>query len=134
LVYSVLHLVSCDRCLNDIATYILTITLVRKFFIISVARELRLVFPTPSATAITIRNMHQAAGGGNSSTPRRKMKVLCFAFTFAIVHRVVSPYAPGILWVSHDSCLGPEFWLILNSRTGTLLPGIILSHSRMLPH
>ncbi|TVY28884.1 putative metal-nicotianamine transporter [Lachnellula hyalina] len=76
-------------------------TPLRKFFIISVARDLHLVFPTPSATAITIRNMHQAVGGGKSSIPRRKMKVLCIAFGFALVHRVMSPYAPGILWDWH---------------------------------
>ncbi len=42
--------------------------------------------------------MHQAANDG-SSVPRRKMRALCLAFAFAIVLRVLSQYAVGILWV-----------------------------------
>jgi hypothetical protein len=75
---------------------------VRKFFIILVAKDLHLIFPTPSTTAITIRNMHQASNDG-SSMPKRKMRVLCIAFVFAVALRVLSQYAVGILWVTfHD--------------------------------
>jgi hypothetical protein len=73
--------------------------LVRKFFIIYVARELRLIFPTPSATAMTIRSMHDAVRG--EVIGKLKMKALSIAFLFAITLRVVSQYAPGILWEWH---------------------------------
>jgi uncharacterized oligopeptide transporter (OPT) family protein len=72
---------------------------VRKFFIIYVARELRLIFPTPSATAMTIRSMHQAVTG--EAMAKMKMKALSIAFAGALVLRVVSQYAIGILWDWH---------------------------------
>jgi len=71
---------------------------VRKFFIIYVARELRLIFPTPSATAVTIRSMHLAAGG--EAIAKLKMRALSIAFAGAFLLRVVSQYAIGLLWVS----------------------------------
>jgi len=72
---------------------------VRKFFIIYVARELRLVFPTPSATAMTIRSMHGAATG--EAIAKMKMKALGYAFSAALLLRVVSQYATGLLWDWH---------------------------------
>ncbi|KAK2740385.1 hypothetical protein FQN57_006125 [Myotisia sp. PD_48] len=74
-------------------------TPLRRFFIFQVAKELHLVFPSSSATAITISSMHLAAGG--SILARRKMSALGFAFIFAVILRVVSQYAPGILWDWH---------------------------------
>ncbi|DAA77668.1 TPA_exp: Uncharacterized protein A8136_6214 [Trichophyton benhamiae CBS 112371] len=74
-------------------------TPLRKFFIFQVAKELNLVFPSSSATAITISGMHLAAGG--SWLARQKMVALAFAFAFALVLRVMSQYAPGILWDWH---------------------------------
>ena len=74
-------------------------TPMRKFFIIYVARELRLIFPTPSATAMTIRSMHQAITG--EAMAKMKMTGLSIAFVFALVLRVVSQYAVGILWDWH---------------------------------
>jgi OPT family oligopeptide transporter len=74
-------------------------TPMRKFFIIYVARELRLIFPTPSATAMTIRSMHQAVTG--EAMAKMKMKALSIAFAGALVLRVVSQYAIGILWDWH---------------------------------
>jgi uncharacterized oligopeptide transporter (OPT) family protein len=74
-------------------------TPLRKFFIIYVARELRLIFPTPSATAMTIRAMHAAATGAEIA--KLKMKALSSAFGGAIILRVVSQYCPGILWDWH---------------------------------
>jgi hypothetical protein len=72
---------------------------VRKFFIVYVARELRLIFPTPSATAMTIRSMHQAVTGERMA--KLKMKGLSIAFSGALIVRVVSQYATGILWDWH---------------------------------
>jgi OPT family oligopeptide transporter len=74
-------------------------TPLRKFFIIYVARELRLVFPTPTATAMTIRSMHEAVGG--EALAKKKTKALSIAFAAALVLRVVSQYAIGILWDWH---------------------------------
>jgi len=74
-------------------------TPLRKFFIIYVARELRLIFPTPSATAMTIRSMHLAVTG--EAIAKLKMRALGWAFSGAVLLRVVSQYAPGILWDWH---------------------------------
>lgn len=72
--------------------------LVRKFFIRDVAQELNLIFPSSSATAMTIRSMHLAAGGAEEA--QVKMKTILFAFAVALVLRVLSQYAVGIIWVS----------------------------------
>jgi uncharacterized oligopeptide transporter (OPT) family protein len=74
-------------------------TPMRKFFIIYVARELRLIFPTASATAMTIRSMHQAVTG--EAMAKMKMKGLSISFAVALLIRVVSQYAVGILWDWH---------------------------------
>ncbi|KAF2476308.1 oligopeptide transporter [Lindgomyces ingoldianus] len=74
-------------------------TPMRKFFIVYVARELRLIFPTPSATAMTIRSMHQAITGERIA--KMKMKGLSLAFSGALILRVVSQYCIGILWDWH---------------------------------
>lgn len=74
-------------------------TPLRKFFIIYVARELRLIFPTPSAVAVTIRSMHSAIGG--EADAKAKVKALGYAFAFATLLRIVSQYALGILWDWH---------------------------------
>ncbi|KAF2757380.1 oligopeptide transporter [Pseudovirgaria hyperparasitica] len=74
-------------------------TPLRKFFVIYVARELRLIFPTASATAMTIRSMHEAVTG--EAIAKLKMRALSAAFSAALVLRVVSQYAIGILWDWH---------------------------------
>jgi len=92
----------------------------RKFFIIYVARELSLIFPTASATSMTIRSMHLAATG--EAIAKLKMRALSIAFSSALVLRVVSQYAIGILWDWHiftwfyiwsgytNQALAPENW------------------------
>lgn len=67
----------------------------RKFFIINVARELNLVFPSPTATAVAIRSMH--AVGSGAADAAKKVKALAYAFIGAFVHIIVSQYADGIL-------------------------------------
>lgn len=67
----------------------------RKFFIINVARELNLVFPSPTATAVTIRSMH--AVGGGAADALKKIKVLGYCFIGALAHTVGGQYAIGIL-------------------------------------
>ncbi|KAK2772821.1 hypothetical protein FQN52_006918 [Onygenales sp. PD_12] len=84
---------------------LLSIAPLRKFFLVQVAQELNLIFPSSSATAITIRSMHQAASG--ASVARRKLAALLYAFIFAVVLRVGSQYAIGVLWDWH-----PFTWLV----------------------
>lgn len=67
----------------------------RKFFILNVARELKLVFPTPVATAMAIRSMHAVGSGAAEAV--KKIKAMGFSFIGAMVHIVVSQYADGIL-------------------------------------
>lgn len=75
------------------------VTPLRKFFIIQVARELGLMFPTSTAVALTIRSMHAGATGSIEAV--KKLKCLMICFVAAFVHRVVSYYAIGILYDWH---------------------------------
>ena len=92
-------------------------TPLRKFFVIKAARELRLLFPSSSATAITIRSMHLAADRGSSSA-QTQMKVLIVAFVAAFFLRVLSPFAVGILWVSLAPTTGLDNDIFNICRTG----------------
>ncbi|SPO05120.1 related to permeases - unknown function [Cephalotrichum gorgonifer] len=67
----------------------------RKFFIINVARDLNLVFPTPTATAVTIRSMH--AVGSGAADAIKKIKILGYCFIGAMAHTITSNYAVGIM-------------------------------------
>lgn len=75
------------------------VTPLRKFFIIQVARELRMLFPTPTAVALTIRSMH--AGTAGNKEAMSKLKALGTAFSAALIQRVSSYYAQGILYDWH---------------------------------
>ena len=67
----------------------------RKFYIL----KLKLVFPSGVAAAYTIRSLH--VGKHAAMDAKRKTKGLILAFSFAITLRVVSEYAPGVLWDWH---------------------------------
>lgn len=71
----------------------------RKFFIVNLARELRLIFPSPTATAVTIRSMHSAGTGASEAI--KKIKGLSIAFAGAFLQRVGSYYAIGLLYDWH---------------------------------
>lgn len=71
----------------------------RKFFIVNMSRDLGLIFPTPTATALTIQSMHAAATEAVDAINR--IKVLAYTFAGAFVQRVVSYYALGILYDWH---------------------------------
>ncbi|KAF8424292.1 OPT oligopeptide transporter protein-domain-containing protein [Tirmania nivea] len=75
-------------------------TPLRKFFIIYVARELKLIFPTATATAMTIRSMH-AIGSNAGAAAKQRTRALAITFSGSLIWRVVSQYAPGILWDWH---------------------------------
>ncbi|KAI4753708.1 oligopeptide transporter [Aureobasidium sp. EXF-3400] len=81
-------------------------TPLREFFVVSAARDLKLIFPSSFATATTIRSMHMASGGAKLA--RQKMKSLSVAFCWAMLSRLVSQFAIGILWDWH-----PFTWLYL---------------------
>ncbi|KAK1752767.1 metal-nicotianamine transporter YSL2 [Echria macrotheca] len=75
------------------------VTPMRKFFIIQVSRELKLLFPTATAVGLTIRSMH--AGAAGSIAAMKKLKCLIYSFMAAFIHRIVSYYAIGILYDWH---------------------------------
>ncbi|KAI1306651.1 OPT oligopeptide transporter protein-domain-containing protein [Xylaria venustula] len=85
------------------------VTPLRKFFIIRVARELKLLFPTPTAVALTIRSMHAGAAGASEAIS--KLKALALAFSAALIQRVASYYAVGILYDWH-----PFTWIHIWSK------------------
>ncbi|THC91025.1 hypothetical protein EYZ11_009507 [Aspergillus tanneri] len=84
---------------------LVSIAPLRKFFLVHVARELDLVFPSSSATAMTIRSMHEAVEG--ATIARRKLRAMVIAFSFSLLLRVISQYAIGVFWDWH-----PFTWLI----------------------
>ncbi|KIJ61696.1 hypothetical protein HYDPIDRAFT_31028 [Hydnomerulius pinastri MD-312] len=67
----------------------------RKFYIL----KLKLVFPSGVAAAYTIRSLH--VGKNAAMDAKKKTKALILSFCFAITLRVVSEYAPGLLWDWH---------------------------------
>ncbi|KAH7882089.1 OPT oligopeptide transporter protein-domain-containing protein [Phlebopus sp. FC_14] len=67
----------------------------RKFYIL----KLKLVFPSGVAAAYTIRSLH--VGKNAAVDAKKKTKALILSFCFAITVRVVSEYAPGLLWDWH---------------------------------
>ena len=97
-------------------------TPLREFFVIHAARDLQLIFPSSFATATTIRSMHMAFGGAKLA--RQKMKSLSVAFCWAMLSRLVSQFAIGILWVRDMACIVIE-QLLIADRTGIRLPGSI---------
>lgn len=72
--------------------------IVRSFFVIHAARELRLLFPSSYAAATTIKGMHLAADGARVA--KKKLKALLLAFAYAVTSRVLSQFATGLFWVS----------------------------------
>lgn len=73
---------------------------VRKFFIVHVARELKLVFPTATATAMSIASMHSIGGNGGVNA-KRKTRALAISFAVSISFRVLASYFPGLLFDWH---------------------------------
>ncbi|KAG7095440.1 hypothetical protein E1B28_006189 [Marasmius oreades] len=67
----------------------------RKYYIV----HQKLTFPTPAATAYTIRSLHIGAHGADLA--RKKGKALLFTFIACFVFKVVSGYAPGVIFDWH---------------------------------
>ncbi|TCD62765.1 hypothetical protein EIP91_006437 [Steccherinum ochraceum] len=67
----------------------------RKYYIV----HQKLTFPTPTATAVTIRALHNGTTG--AITARKKSLALLYTFVVCFVFKVVSSYAPGVLFDWH---------------------------------
>lgn len=67
----------------------------RKYYIL----KEKLMFPTPTATAFTIRALH--AGRSGAEAARKKSIGLASSFGAAFVFKVASGYLPGIIWDWH---------------------------------
>ncbi|KAK6525304.1 hypothetical protein TWF694_005449 [Orbilia ellipsospora] len=95
----------------------------RKFFIINVARELSLIFPTATATAVSIRSMH--ASGDGYGQAKKKIKALGISFAGAFSLRVISQYCVGVMWDWH------VFWWVYSiaKSSGVPAPGAIEAES-----
>lgn len=104
----------------------------RQFYIL----KLKLIFPSPTAVAYTLRALH-AGGAASEAAGLRKAKCLAYAFGGAACLRVVSIYAPGILWDHHvfwwlytwgwDGIIAAESWGWLFEYTPAFLGAGILS-------
>ncbi|KAK0552613.1 hypothetical protein OC846_001872 [Tilletia horrida] len=66
----------------------------RNFYIL----RLKLVFPSPTATAITIKGLHSIGGAQRAKT---QTNVLLITFAAAFVWCIVNQYLPGILYEWH---------------------------------
>ncbi|KAF3905659.1 hypothetical protein ABW21_db0206812 [Orbilia brochopaga] len=96
----------------------------RRFFIIDVAKELSLIFPTATATAVSIRAMHSTAGDAYIQA-KKKIKALGITFASAFGLRFVSQYCVGILWDWHVM-----WWIYAIAKTsGVPSPGAIQAES-----
>lgn len=63
----------------------------RKYYII----HQKLTFPTPAATAYTIRSLHSARTGAIAA--KKKSLALLYSFAATFVFKVMTGYAPGIV-------------------------------------
>ncbi|KAK0528484.1 hypothetical protein OC835_004645 [Tilletia horrida] len=66
----------------------------RRFYIL----RLKLVFPTPTAAAVTIRSLHAVGGAAKA---KKQVRLLGVAFAAALIWCVCNQYAPGILYEWH---------------------------------
>jgi hypothetical protein len=74
----------------------------------------KLLFPTPTATAIAIQRLHSGPEG--EETGKKQVRCLGLAFTGAMSLRVLSQYLPGIVWKWHWG-----WWLYLMGKIFRLI-------------
>ncbi|KIL64112.1 hypothetical protein M378DRAFT_163587 [Amanita muscaria Koide BX008] len=67
----------------------------RKYYIV----HQKLTFPTPAATAYTIRSLHSGRSGAIAA--RKKSLALLISFSTTFLFKVVSGYAPGVIFDWH---------------------------------
>ncbi|KAI4528915.1 OPT oligopeptide transporter protein-domain-containing protein [Schizophyllum commune] len=73
------------------------------FFVIPLRRyyivQEKLTFPTPAATAYTIRSLHNGPAG--ALVAKKKSKALIYTLCICFVYKVVTTYAPGVIFDWH---------------------------------
>lgn len=67
----------------------------RKYYIV----HQKLTFPTPAATAYTIRSLHSGKSGAIAA--KKKSMALMISFAIIFVYKVMTGYAPGIIFDWH---------------------------------
>ncbi|ESK88593.1 oligopeptide transporter [Moniliophthora roreri MCA 2997] len=67
----------------------------RKYYIV----HQKLTFPTPAATAYTIRSLHKGRSG--AIIAKKKSLALLYTFIVCFIFRVVASYAPGVIFDWH---------------------------------
>ncbi|KAF8998711.1 OPT oligopeptide transporter [Cyathus striatus] len=67
----------------------------RKYYIV----HQKLTFPTPAATAYTIRSLHRGKSGMIAA--KKKSLALLYSFCATLVFKVMAGYAPGVLYNWH---------------------------------
>ncbi|KAK2461174.1 hypothetical protein APHAL10511_006701 [Amanita phalloides] len=67
----------------------------RKYYIV----HQKLTFPTPAATAYTIRSLHSGRSGAIAA--KKKSLALLYTFIACFLFKIVSGYAPGVIWDWH---------------------------------
>ncbi|EIW55414.1 uncharacterized protein TRAVEDRAFT_131235, partial [Trametes versicolor FP-101664 SS1] len=86
-----------------IITFTLCCAYVGIFFTMPLRRlyilKLKLTFPSAVAAAYTIRSLH--VGRNAAANARKKTLALIVSFLLAIAWRIISEYAPGIMWDWH---------------------------------
>lgn len=70
----------------------------RKYYIV----KQKLTFPTPAATAVTIRALHNSRTG--AMVARKKSLALLYAFIACFSFKVLSGYAPGVVSIHTWLC------------------------------
>ena len=66
----------------------------RKYYIV----RQKLTFPTPAATAVTIRALHNSRTG--AMVAKKKSLALLWSFVACFCFKVLSGYAPGVVSIS----------------------------------
>ncbi|KAH7140977.1 OPT oligopeptide transporter protein-domain-containing protein [Dactylonectria macrodidyma] len=67
----------------------------RSIFILKLARQLGLQFPLGTASAVTIRALHNKTG---ADTAKKNIMTMSIVFAASLIWAVVTSYAPGILY------------------------------------
>ncbi|KAL2209889.1 OPT superfamily oligopeptide transporter [Sarocladium strictum] len=79
----------------------------RSVFILRLARQLSLVFPYGTASAVTIRTLHAVGNGTTvSKQSRDNAKAIVITFVVCLVWSVGSSFAPGVLYT-----WSPFWWI-----------------------
>ncbi|KAJ3091463.1 hypothetical protein HDU96_003051, partial [Phlyctochytrium bullatum] len=88
----------------------------RRHFVI----RMKLVFPTPAASALTIRNLHDSATG--AAAGKKKAVSMGVAFTAAMLWYIAGFFAPGVIrtwhifeWMARSSPKGSDMAFALQS-------------------